>query len=193
MFQLLIIAYTEIYYEQKKKYLFTFLIEKRPLLLAVDIIINIPANTSINVQYGKVLSQIKALPADKFSMFNDLREAYIQELRALDEKRKEKADAEQKKTEQREGQIADRQRRRREGAKNINKPETPLDQWVDTWEKYEKILEQCKQTKQRFIDTDFKADSSSLGNTLANKTKISKWIRATDQVKDQKCSLYKGD
>ena len=77
MFQLLIIAYTEIYYEQKKKYLFTFLIEKRPLLLAVDIIINIPANTSINVQYGKVLNQIKALSAEKFAMFNDLREAYI--------------------------------------------------------------------------------------------------------------------
>ena len=77
MFQLLIIAYTEIYYEQKKKYLFTFLIEKRSLILAVDIIINIPANTSLNVQYGKVLQQIKALPADKFGMFNDLREAYI--------------------------------------------------------------------------------------------------------------------
>jgi hypothetical protein len=55
MFQLLIIAYTEIYYDQKKKYLFTFLIEKRPVLLAVDIIINIPANTSVNVQYAKVL------------------------------------------------------------------------------------------------------------------------------------------
>jgi len=53
------------------------LIEKRPLLLAVDIIINIPANTSVDVQYGKVLSQIKALPADRFQMFNDLREAYV--------------------------------------------------------------------------------------------------------------------
>jgi len=65
----------------------------------------------------------------------------------MDEKRKEKADAEQIKTEQREGQIADRQRKRREDAKNINNPETPLEQWVDSWEKYEKILEKCKQTK----------------------------------------------
>ena len=65
----------------------------------------------------------------------------------MDEKRKEKADAEQIKTEQREGQIAERQRKRREDAKNINKPETPLEQWVDSWEKYEKILEKCKQTK----------------------------------------------
>jgi hypothetical protein len=79
MFQLLIIAYTEIYYDQKKKYLFNFLIEKRPLLLAVDIIINIPANTQVNVQYGKVLTQIKNLSADKFQMFNDLREAFIQD------------------------------------------------------------------------------------------------------------------
>ena len=62
--------------------------------MAVDIIINIPANTSVNVQYGKVLTQIKALPADKFAMFNDLREAYIQEQRTMDDKRKEKAEAE---------------------------------------------------------------------------------------------------
>jgi hypothetical protein len=44
MFQLLVIAYTEIYYDQKKKYLFNFLTERRPYLLAVDIIINVPAN-----------------------------------------------------------------------------------------------------------------------------------------------------
>ena len=98
MFQLLIIAYTEIYYEQKQKYLFNFLIEKRPLLLAVDIIINIPANTRVNVQYAKVLEQIQTLSPEKFAMFNDLREAFIQEQRALEEKRKESADAEFKKT-----------------------------------------------------------------------------------------------
>jgi hypothetical protein len=59
----------------------------------------------------------------------------------MDDKRKEKAEAEQKKTDEREGQIADRQKKRREGAKEINKPDTPLEQWVDTWEKYEKILQ----------------------------------------------------
>jgi hypothetical protein len=49
MFQLLIIAYTEIAYDQKMKYLFNFLMEKRPILLAVDIVINIPANSNVNV------------------------------------------------------------------------------------------------------------------------------------------------
>jgi hypothetical protein len=74
-------------------------------------------------------------------MFNDLREAYVQEQRTLEDKRKEKADAEMKKTEDRERAIEDKQRRRREGAKEINKPGTPIEQWIDTWEKYEKILE----------------------------------------------------
>jgi hypothetical protein len=96
-------------------------------------------------------------------MFNDLREAFIQDQRVMDEKRKEKAETELRKTEQRESQIAERQRKRREGARNINKPETPLDQWVDTWEKYQKIVEWCRQNKKKFTDTDFKADAGSLG------------------------------
>lgn len=37
MFQILIIQYTEIYADQKKKYLFNFLMEKRPILLALGI------------------------------------------------------------------------------------------------------------------------------------------------------------
>ena len=43
---MLVIAYTEIYYLQKKKYLFNFLTERRPYLLAVDIVINVPPNVS---------------------------------------------------------------------------------------------------------------------------------------------------
>ncbi len=102
------IAYTEIYYDQKKKYLFSFLVEKRPILLAVDIVINIPANSDVNVQYAKVLTQIQALPREKFVMFNDLREAFVQENREMDDKRKEKAMAEEQKAREREQRIQDR-------------------------------------------------------------------------------------
>lgn len=73
-----------------------------------------------------------------------MRETFIQELRVMDEKRKEMAEGELRKTQEREKQIAERQRKRREGARNINNPETPLDQWVDTWEKYQKIVEWCR-------------------------------------------------
>lgn len=49
MFQILVIQYTEIYAEQKKKYLFNFLMERRPVLLALEIIINIPPTTTVNI------------------------------------------------------------------------------------------------------------------------------------------------
>ena len=110
----------------------------------------------------------------------------------MDEKRKEKAETELRKTEQRESQIAERQRKRREGARNINKPETPLDQWVDTWEKYQKIVEWSRQNKKKFTDTDFKADAGSLGSNLASRTKVDKWVRASE-LTEQKYSLYKED
>lgn len=49
MFQLFIITYSEIYNDQKKKFLFNFLIEKRSVLLALDIVINIPVHYSVSV------------------------------------------------------------------------------------------------------------------------------------------------
>ena len=55
MYQLLIITYTEVYSEQKKKFLFAFLIERRPILLALDIVINSPSHFSVKIQYAKVI------------------------------------------------------------------------------------------------------------------------------------------
>ena len=49
MFQLLIIGYSENFIEQKKKYLFSFIIERRPILLCLDININIPTNQSVKL------------------------------------------------------------------------------------------------------------------------------------------------
>lgn len=49
MFQLFVISYSEIYRDSKKKFLFNFLIEKRSVLLALDIVINIPVHNSVNV------------------------------------------------------------------------------------------------------------------------------------------------
>jgi hypothetical protein len=49
LYQILIILYSQMYYEQKKKYLFNFLVERRPVLLALDIVINIPPQKKPNV------------------------------------------------------------------------------------------------------------------------------------------------
>jgi hypothetical protein len=89
MFQILIIQYTLIYADQKKKYLFNFLLEKRPTLLALGIQINIPPTKAPNIQYAQVCQQIKELPEDKVALFFELREQFVQEQRAIDDKRRE--------------------------------------------------------------------------------------------------------
>ncbi len=50
-----------------------------------------------------MIGQIQGLSADKFQMFNDLREAFIREQRGMDEKRKEAAEKEESKAREREG------------------------------------------------------------------------------------------
>lgn len=49
MFHQLLITYAQFYKDQKMKFLFTFLVERRPLLLANDIVINIPANVALKI------------------------------------------------------------------------------------------------------------------------------------------------
>ena len=49
MFQLLVVQYANVYKDQKMKYLFTFLVERRPVLLAKDIVINVPPNVSLKI------------------------------------------------------------------------------------------------------------------------------------------------
>lgn len=52
------ITYAQFYKDQKMKFLFTFLVERRPLLLANDIVINVPANVTLKIQYSRVIRQI---------------------------------------------------------------------------------------------------------------------------------------
>jgi Calpain family cysteine protease len=56
MFQMLLVQYAHIYKEQKMKYLFTFLVERRAVLLAKDIVVNIPANVPLKIQCSRVIS-----------------------------------------------------------------------------------------------------------------------------------------
>jgi hypothetical protein len=83
-------------------------VERRPYLLAVDIVINVPPNLADSVQYVKVIEQLQKLPADKFQVFNDLREQFIQEMRQLDDQHREAAMAEEQKAADRLRQAADR-------------------------------------------------------------------------------------
>jgi len=55
MFHQLLITYAQFYKDQKMKFLFTFLVERRPLLLANDIVINVPANVTLKIQYSRVI------------------------------------------------------------------------------------------------------------------------------------------
>jgi hypothetical protein len=71
-------------------------------LLALDIQINIPPTTSVNIQYAKVCQQIQELPAEKMDMFFELREKFVEEQRLVDDKRREQAANEESKSRERE-------------------------------------------------------------------------------------------
>jgi hypothetical protein len=53
--------------------------EKKAALFALGIIITIPDQGSMSIRYARVIAQIQKLSPEKQTMFNNLRDHYIQE------------------------------------------------------------------------------------------------------------------
>ena len=68
----------------ERKYLFKFIKDKRAELYALGIQIKIPDEGSQAVRYARVITSIQKLKADQQTMFNNLREHYIEEERKRD-------------------------------------------------------------------------------------------------------------
>jgi hypothetical protein len=79
--------------------------EKKAALFAMGIVINIPDQGSMKIRYARVITQIQKLSPEKQTMFNNLRDHYINEMRENDEKRREAARIEEEKEKERQEML----------------------------------------------------------------------------------------
>jgi len=184
-FQLLIVQAGEILQEQKRKYLLTFLQEKRAALYALGIVIFIPDYGTMALRYARVITQVLRLPPEKQTIFRSLRDQYVEEQRVKDETAKEAAKIEEEKERQRQEMIAQGSKQKRKAVKNYD-PNAPIDKQPDCKMKYAKILEEADKGT-IFADAQFPPSDQSLGPNCLNRG-VTKWIRARDKPN---CTIFK--
>ena len=125
-FQLLIVQAGAILQEQKRKYLLTFLQEKRAALFALGIVIFVPDCGSMALRYARVLTQVAKLPPENQTIFKHLRDQYVEEQRVKDETAKEAAKIEEEKERQRQEMIAQASKQKKKAIKHFD-ASLPLD------------------------------------------------------------------
>jgi hypothetical protein len=80
-FQLIILQNAMALQEIEKQYLFKFIRDKRAHLYLVGISFEIPVNENANVRYALTLNEIRKLTPDKQTLFNALKDKFIEEER----------------------------------------------------------------------------------------------------------------
>jgi transaldolase len=128
--------------EQKRKYLFTFLQEKKAALFALGIVIYVPDHGNMAIRYARVITQIQKLSPEKQTMLNHLRDQFIQEERLKEEKVKEAARIEEEKERLRQELQEQMSKKKKNAIKNFNY-DMPVDEMPDCRQKYLKILEEA--------------------------------------------------
>ena len=185
-FEILLILHAQNRLRKDRKFLFKFIEVKTHALIAADIHISIPSKGRQQYKYAKVLSQIQKLPPEKIVLFRSLKEMYVQEELEKEDAIREQARIEQEKEEERQEKLAKMSEEKRRLLDNLD-PNTPIDEMPDCELKYNKIVDRYIQNDETFIDTQFKADDSSLGPGCVNRG-VARWVRASEM---ENCVLYK--
>lgn len=84
MFQIFMVSEAYALKVQKRKYLFSFLRNKKEILYACGIHVSVPTEGSEGIKYAMVINQIKKLTPEQQTLFNKLRLKSIQDERVRD-------------------------------------------------------------------------------------------------------------
>ena len=128
-------------------------------------------------KHSHITREIERLDHLHRMRFENIKEEYVIELEEQRKIQKQKAAEEQKALEERmklmKSRHEEHQQKVQEQAKMTN---VPIDEMVDSVEKFKKIIEQFKATGEKFVDKQFPANDSSLGSHTISNTKG--WKRA---------------
>ena len=136
-------------------------------------------------RYAHMSREIAKLDHIQRSRFEAIKEQYLSDLEVQRAKRKEQEAEEKKANDQRmQAMQALHEQRQQKVLEQAHSSNIPIDEMVDSLEKYKKILSEYKRTGAKFVDKQFPANSTSLGShTLSN---TSGWDRK------EECVLYDG-
>jgi Calpain family cysteine protease. len=134
-------------------------------------------------RYSHIVKEISKLDHIQRMRFENIKEEYEIELKQQRLKRKQTESEEKKALEQRMQNIKTLYEQHKQKQKEqANQNNIPIDEMIDSIEKYQKIVEKYKNDGVKFVDKQFTADNKSLGTRTIGNT--AGWVRA------EGCVLY---
>eukprot|EP00359_Climacostomum_virens_P005569 CAMPEP_0204912218 /NCGR_PEP_ID=MMETSP1397-20131031/10410_1 /ASSEMBLY_ACC=CAM_ASM_000891 /TAXON_ID=49980 /ORGANISM="Climacostomum Climacostomum virens, Strain Stock W-24" /LENGTH=1540 /DNA_ID=CAMNT_0052083079 /DNA_START=351 /DNA_END=4973 /DNA_ORIENTATION=- len=184
-FQLLLVVGAFSFRKQEIMFLSSFIKSKQVELRAFGIDINLRSGGSLVEKYTSAKVQIKKLDPIKRFRLEALKEQFQEENKEEKRKAEIRSEVEIEAQKQRKQKLAQLQEERQRLKIQQESAEVPLDQMVDSPEKFRKIVERYRATGEKYVDTSFKADANSLGPNASQQ--VSDWRRAGEE-----CVLYEG-
>ncbi|CAG9327882.1 unnamed protein product [Blepharisma stoltei] len=185
-FQLLILSGAVSSKSNEIMFLNSLFTAKAVELKAFGIQINLGPRGSIFEKYQRAKEQLEKLNPIQRIRFESIKEQYKVEL-AEERKIIKKRESVERKAMLKRMETAKKIHEQRQKAKQEqqNRQDIPIDEMVDSPEKYQKIVERFRATHEKFIDKQFPADKKSLGEKSSHF--VSGWKRAGDES-----TLYEG-
>lgn len=155
-------------------------------LRAFGIQIDLGQRGSIFEKYQRAKEQLERLNPIQRIRFESIKEQYKLELveeRKLIQKR-ESAEKKAMAKRMEASKKIDQQRQKMKEEQG-NRHDLPIDEMIDSPEKFKKIIERYRNTGEKFVDKQFPPDVKSLGERSAQN--VTAWKRAGDE-----CKLYEG-
>lgn len=177
-FELLLILHSQNLIKKDRKFLFKFIEVKNHILTAAEIYISIPPKGKADYKYASVLGQISKLDAEKYVLFKQLKEDFVQEELEKEDAIREKERIEEEKDRERQERLAEMSDAKRQKLQNLD-PNMPIDDMPDCDVKYEKILAEYAKSGEQFTDKQFPTTNDSLGQGCLNRG-VAKWMRASE-------------
>lgn len=184
-FQLLLVVGAFSFRKQEIMFLSSFIKAKQIELRAFGIDINLKSGGSLVERYSSAKAQIKKLDPIKRFRLEALKEQFEEEQKDEKNKAEIRSELEQEAQKQRKQKLAKLMEERQRQKIQQEAAEVPIDQMLDSPEKYRRIIERYRTTGDKYVDTTFKADETSLGPLAADQ--VAEWRRAGEE-----CVLYEG-
>jgi hypothetical protein len=169
----------KLWLNKDRKFLFKFLDVKKHALVAAKINIRIPSKGKPSYKHAKVLTQIAKLPPEKQLLIKRLKAAFVEEEREREDQIREKERLEEEKDRERQERLAKMSEEKRKLLESIDE-NMPIDEMPDCEIKYKKIVDQFKQSKEKFKDAQFPPTQESLGDNMGGRGIADEWKRASD-------------
>jgi hypothetical protein len=184
-FQLLLVVGAFSFRKQEIMFLNSFIKAKQVELKAFGIEINLKSAGTLIERYANAMGQIKKLDPIKRYRLESLKDQFKQDQKGEKAKADIRAVVEQEAQVQRKQRLAQLMEERQRMKIQQELAEVPIEQMVDSPEKYRRIVERYRSTGEKYTDSHFPANANSLGPRAAEQA--TEWKRVGDE-----CVLYEG-